>query len=404
MYVSALPLAVTFYLLFIPPEGLGQVELFGWLTVFAILVRGSMTLYHVPHLALGAELSSDYHERTGIVGYRTVFGIGGAFTVTVLGFFYFFRPTAEYAQGQLNPAAYPLFAGFFALAMLATIWYSALGTHARIPTLTAAPDQPEPFSARRVMGEVVEVLRNRSFRNLFIGIVIFFVMRGVQFTLGLHLNTYFWGLETYLIGVVGVVIVSGILIGVPVWARISRTIDKKPTFLSGMVIFTVFAVLPPVLKIVGIWPAHENTGAYLAAIAGMGFVAAFGGAAALVAAGSMMADLTDEHELATGRRQEGIFFSVLSFAGKSSSGLGHQIAGIGIDLIGFPIGAAPGTIAQPIVDNLGILYGPGLLPLAALSMIFLVRYNLSRERLTEIQSELAQRRATVPVPNPTTSP
>ncbi|MCS5584822.1 MAG: MFS transporter [Pseudomonadales bacterium] len=41
-----------------------------WLTIFAILTRGAMTLYHVPHLALGAELTENFHERTKIVAFR----------------------------------------------------------------------------------------------------------------------------------------------------------------------------------------------------------------------------------------------------------------------------------------------------------------------------------------------
>ncbi len=67
MYASAVPLGLFFALVFNPPDGLGQWGLFAWLTTFAVLTRGAMTLYHVPHLALGAELSTDYRERSVIV-------------------------------------------------------------------------------------------------------------------------------------------------------------------------------------------------------------------------------------------------------------------------------------------------------------------------------------------------
>ena len=90
MYASALPLGIAFYLLFAPPAGLTEFETFLWLTVFAVLTRGAMTLYHVPHLALGAELSDDYAERTSIVSYRMLFGVlGGALTI-LIGFSVFF--------------------------------------------------------------------------------------------------------------------------------------------------------------------------------------------------------------------------------------------------------------------------------------------------------------------------
>ena len=53
MLASALPLGITFFFLFNPPE-LGEWGLVIWLVVFTNLCRTAMTIYHVPHLALGA--------------------------------------------------------------------------------------------------------------------------------------------------------------------------------------------------------------------------------------------------------------------------------------------------------------------------------------------------------------
>ena len=110
MLAAPLPLAVFFYLLFIPPDGLSQWQLFGWLTCFAVLTRAAMTLFHVPHLALGAELSSDYIERTHIVAFRSFVGILGSALAGGMGLFYFFASTPEFEKGQMNAAAYPGFA------------------------------------------------------------------------------------------------------------------------------------------------------------------------------------------------------------------------------------------------------------------------------------------------------
>ena len=43
---------------------------------------------------------------------------------------------------------------------------------------------------------------------------------------------------------------------------------------------------------------------------------------------SALADISDEHELNTGRRQEGIFYSARTFFAKVTNGIGHLIAGI----------------------------------------------------------------------------
>ena len=42
---------------------------------------------------------------------------------------------------------------------------------------------------------------------------------------------------------------------------------------------------------------------------------------------SMLADTIDVQELATGRRQEGVFAAALSFSGKATAGLGTVVAG-----------------------------------------------------------------------------
>ena len=189
------------------------------------------------------------------------------------------------------------------------------------------------------------------------------------------------------------------MLGVPFWAFVASRIDKKPTFMISIILSTVFLVTPILLKINGYWPSREDIELYLGLLGGMGFLVAFGGAAGMVAAGSMMADLVDEHELATGRRQEGIFFGALAFSSKCSSGIGHQLAGWGIDLIHFPAQAEPGTVPPEIVRNLGILYGPGIAFIAGISLLFLIRYRLTRAGIDEIQQALAQRRATAGSPS-----
>ena len=74
----------------------------------------------------------------------------------------------------------------------------------------------------------------------------------------------------------------------------------------------------------------------------------------------MLADVADEHELKTGRRQEGIFFGGLSLAGKLGIGMGNAVAGFVLTLIRFPTQAEPGTIAPSTLHALGFVAGPGV--------------------------------------------
>ena len=48
MYAAAIPFALSFYFLFVPPDGLSEPGLFLWLAGFSILTRTFMTFYSVP--------------------------------------------------------------------------------------------------------------------------------------------------------------------------------------------------------------------------------------------------------------------------------------------------------------------------------------------------------------------
>lgn len=392
MYASALPLGISFALLFDPPAGLSDTGLFLWLTSFTVLVRASMTLYHVPHMALGAELSDDYSERTTIVAFRTLFGLAGAMGTVALAWLLFFRATPDFERGQLDPAAYPPFGLVFGAVMIVTILASAAGTHDQIPRLPRPAPGMGRLSLRGLRSDYAGALANRHFRPFLIGIVVFFVTRGIQEVLTVHMSTYFWVLDQQQIATVSIAAFPGFLLGVPLWTVIGRRLDKRPTFLAGIASFSFFVLAPPVAKLTGLYPPPESP-FYVGTLAACTFLGAFSACAGIVMAGSMMADLADDHELKTGARQEGIFFGALAFAAKSTSGLGGLLAGIALDLIAFPAQASPDAVSEGKVVALGIFYGPGIAILAVIAIGFLSRYGIDRARHAEIVEALARRRA-----------
>jgi Na+/melibiose symporter-like transporter len=389
MYASALPLGITFALLFSPPAGLTEWGTFGWLVAFTVLVRGSMTLYHVPHMALGAELSADYDERTSIAAFRTAFGLLGAAAAVGVAWLVLFAPTPEFERGQLDPSAYPLFGLTFGCVIVVTILASALGTHDRISSLPQPPPGAPPFRFSALASDYAGALANEAFQPFFIGIVIFFVMRGIQEVLAIHMSTYFWALDQQQIATVALATLPGFVAGVPLWAAIGKRGDKRPTFLWGIGIFSVMVLGPPIAKLAGFFPVAES-GIYVPLLALASFLAAFGASAGLVMAGSMMADIADEHELHTGSRNEGVFFGALSFAAKSTSGLGSFIAGLGIDFIDFPTRADPAAVPEAKILSLGVLYGPGIAVLAVAAIAVLSRYPIDRARHARTTAALAR--------------
>ena len=107
----------------------------------------------------------------------------------------------------------------------------------------------------------------------------------------------------------------------------------------------------------------------------------------------MMADVTDEDELRTGRRREGLFFGATSFAAKAFFGVGSQIAGVIFDAVGLEKGMEVAEAPATVVRDLGMTLGLSVLILIGLSLLFFARFDLSRDRCTRMRAELDARQA-----------
>ena len=388
LYVSILPLGLFFIGLFNPPE-LEEFTLFLWLTVFSVGTRAMMTLYYVPHVSLGAELSEDFNERTEVVAYRYFFSYVGGILTYIIGFVVYFPDT------QFNVEAYAPFGLTLSLLMMASILITALGTKRRIPHLPASRINRKTGSILRVLNktllEIRSALTNRSFRWLFAGVLIVFAMVGVDNALNLHMNTYFWELQgggnLFFFAATPV----GALIGTALASPLTRWFDKKPSVIIGTLCWALCQVIPVVLRLLG-WFPENGTDELVYSLIVIKFIQGLGVVQALIAFNSMIADVVDEHELITGLRQEGIFFSSVSFSNKMTSGIGTVAAGFALALIDWPTGAAVQTaadIAPETIAWLGLIYGPIVSGFALVSAYCYSKYGLNRQRHAEIVEELA---------------
>lgn len=394
MYASAVPLGLAFLALFSPPDGLSDWGLFAWLAGTAILTRAAMTLYHVPHIALGAELSEDFRERTVIVAFRQAFGYLGALLTIAVGFGLFFRASGEFEKGQLDPGAYQPFALTLSLLMVLTILVSAWGTRSRIPYLPERSDRGgEGFGVLKMLGEYTEALRNRNFVWLFGGVIVIFVMVGVDQGLNLYMNTYFWEFSAAANTAYLMAAILGAIIGSFFTRILHDWWDKLPGVLFGATMWAVCQVVPVSLRLLDLLPANGDP-VLVAFLIGVKFLQGLCVVQALISFNSMMADVVDEHELQTGARQEGVFFGAVSFSSKSTSGLGTLLAGLALSIIAWPTGAdvRPEDVGADTLFRLGLVYGPLLSMLAAVSVWCYAHYDLDRERHRQIQRVLAQRR------------
>lgn len=390
MYAAALPFALLFFGLFAPPDGLGQTGLFVWLLAFAALTRTAMTFYTVPYMALGAELTSDYDERTLLAALRNVMQLLGMFAVLIGGNQLFFAATEAYANGQLNPAAYPRFAFACVPLLLLGVLVAAAGTHGRIPTLRQQT-VARAFSMRAVGREVVQAFRIPSFTALVCASVVFGITQGMVQALILYTATYFFELSpgqiTSLFGIAIAGIVCGSLASRPAAALIR---EKRTLFAAGLAWYALFTSSVIILRLLDLLP--PNSDPLIAQLyIGSAFVSALGLGVAIPMIGSMIADVTDEHERLYGDRQEGIYYSAASFAGKMVGGAGPVMAGVVIDLAGIPPGTDPATVATETVMRFGWLQGPSVLILSAVSIVAIGFFRITRARHAEILREIAGR-------------
>jgi len=407
MYASAAPLGIGFFLLFAPPSGLSEIGLFLWLTVTVVLTRGAMTLYHVPHLALGAELSTDYEERTQIVSWRYLFGFLGNLTSYALGLAWFFRDTPEFPNGQFNVAAYEPYAISLAVLMVVTILWSGWGTHHRIPYLPRVSGEPDKLTATRVvtrmLGEIWGALRNGSFKWLFAGALVIFLMVGVDGALNLYMFEYFWELDSQEKLWVLLVYPVGLIIGSTICPATHRHINKRVGVILGALGWSLGQIVPILLRFEG-WFPDNGTDALVPTLVGIKLAQGVAAAQALVSFNSMLADIADEHELTTGKRQEGIFFAAASFATKTTSGIGSLVAGVGLDLISWPTGThiqSAKDIPVETLASLGMLYGPIIAGFAVFNVLFNLQCKMTRETHAETIRKLEALRARSPGSQPT---
>ena len=124
-----------------------------------------------------------------------------------------------------------------------------------------------------------------------------------------------------------------------------------------------------------------------------GFIGGLCGPAVLITLNSMFADISDEQELITGERREGIIFSARSFAFKAGGSVASILGGFALDIIEFPRGAEVGTVAAEVLFRLGIVCGPMTSIIGLIILGFYLRYRLDRGKIADIQRQLAERRA-----------
>jgi Na+/melibiose symporter-like transporter len=393
IFASALPLAASLYLVFAPPEGLSQGALFAWMLGWTLVNRFALTMFHVPYLALGAELTRDWSERTQLVSLRFTLAQAALVFPAVIGFFWLFRETTEHPEGRFYAAAYPQYAAIAAVSVLATVLASAWQTRDRIPWL-AAPDAV--VSTRGVvigtLRDLGDLLRQPAFRALFLGTAVASIATGVTLNLGLHAATFFWDVGPSVLGVWRFVVAVAVVAGLAFWTKRAATRDKGFVFSEGLLWYVGIHTAVWAAAVVGFWPDREHSSYVPLYLIGTGLLGPFAVASTFATSQSMMADCADQDELEHGRRREGVFFGASSLAQKVTLGGGALVAGVIVDVVGLKGVKSIAQVTPAMRLQLGLAITLSVLVLIGVSWLAFRRYDLTRVRVAEIHARLAARR------------
>ncbi len=386
MYAAPIPLALSFYCIYSPPEGLSQMGLFAWLMTFTLLMRQAISLFHVPHLALGAELTPDYQQRSVVMSYNVIFQVVGGAGAAYLGWTWF-GSTAGGTTVRENFAPLGL---WVAVVAAVAVFVSTHFTRDQIPKLRMPPAQG-PANMKSFLEAIGDCLKNGNYRVLLLGLLFLSATIGVRETLSSHMNLFFWELPENKIRNFALASPPAYILAFIFTARLHHRLEKRTTVIFAMCVLMFAAVTPLTLRLLGMFPENGSP-KLLPTLMLFHFIFYLGMAILTISVLSALADIADEHELNTRRRQEGMFYAARTFFAQMTNGLGHLIAGVALDLIKFPTGAKPGQIDADVLLALGWIEGPIAALPGLLAIAFYARFKIDRQRLAEIQTELAARR------------
>lgn len=354
--------AVSLWRIFVP----GAAPSPTYLLVWSALLYLGFTMIDLPHKAWGAELSTDYDERSRITSWREGLSVAGQVILLAA--------LAVVASRGFDEAAAQL--RLIALAVVA-----GLPLLAAVCILAVPEREPEGFAhaLRNPFESLGLVARNPAFLRM-VGCVLFFVS-GVAIQGTLH--------RLVLADVMGaesrfplMILLENLatLAGVPVWLAVSVRIGKHRALLAAALWIAVWSLPLVVLR------AGDTTALIVTiTIRGSSF------ASILFLANSIAADVIDVDTLASGEQRSGLYFAAWGMVTKLSLALGVLLGTTLPSAFGYEPSLEGTTPA--VQARLMAIYGGVPAVLMAAGGLFLRGFPITRERHAEVRAALEARGA-----------
>jgi Na+/melibiose symporter-like transporter len=342
--------------------GVTNVYLFVWISALYL----GFTLVDLPYRAWGAELATDYDQRSRVTGWRETFGYGGTLMSLVIPLgmaFWLARPGAENALFAIAVAV---------VVLMPVLTVPALGFVAEPP--------PERIDRERVTWRrgLRIVWRNGPFRRLVICLVFF--VAAISMTASL---SFFFvrrvmeePFDRYAFFILVYYLAS--MLAIPIWFRISTRLGKHRTVVAGVVWLSIWSAPIPLLGPGDFWLFFVLMILKGSAIGALVFLPA-----------SMAADIVDLDTLRTGEQRTGLYFSLWGMVNKAAVAFGVLLATNGVAWFGFD----PSSDANSEGARLAVACLYSVIPaaLACVALPLLWRYPLDRERQRRLRDRIERR-------------
>ena len=369
-------LGLTFALLWMPSASWSETGLLTWFIVLSLLFFTFLTMWNIPWMALGLDLTPDVKERNSVQAIRSWFANGAAFIIPAIMPLAFFFGKGDEVVGVRTVGI-----GVGIVMTLTAIMAAFFCKESHI-TASSAPKVPFLESAKHHLNPH-HFIWLCSFTALFCGgmlmvgnmgyyINVFYVYGElpVQAAKEAAAKVMFWG------GIAGAITN---LAAVPLIAWFASRFGKKPTLLGGILLIVVGQLVKWYFYI----PENPYLQVWLSIIIYPGLILVW------TIIPSMYADICDLDELKTGTRREGMYSATSAWLLKVGVTLAMALSGWLINVAGIVDSA---DLQSPqAVSNIRILFT--LLPsiFTLVGGFFVLRYPLTEVSAEQVKQQLNER-------------
>jgi GPH family glycoside/pentoside/hexuronide:cation symporter len=358
---------------------------FTYFLIWSLAFYLGLTIFSVPYVAMGYEMSDDFHERTDIMAIAQWIG---QWAWIIAPWFWVIMYDPSWFEGGAAQATRSL-----------AIWVGVIcAILAMIPAFfiksesTKDDETLTPLTLKTIGGSLKEILDNFKeafkipvFRKLCFSTFLIFNAFNTVAGFSFFIVVYYLfngdaaaaGLWPTLLGSVGALATTFLVI--PIVAKMSKTMGKKKAFLVSQGISVIGYIM--------LWFLFIPGKPYMFLFALPFFSFGIGSLFTLMM--SMTSDVIDIDELNTGKRREGVFGAIYWWMVK----FGFAIAGLLTGAIMALVGFVPDAVnSEASITGIRLFYS-GLPIAGTLGAMWIMRsYDLTEEKALEISAELAKRK------------